>query len=95
MNEKTKPASMLASLLGHEGPKSLLSVLKSKGLVEHLSVGESIVGQETSLFDITANLTDHGLKRYKEVVNIIYDSIDDFSSKEFPQVNMVLISAYL
>jgi insulysin len=87
MNEKTKPASMLASLLGHEGPNSLLSVLKSKGLVEHLSVGESIIGQETTVFEITANLTDDGLKKYQEVVNIIYDSINVFSSKEFPQVN--------
>ncbi|MCS5562707.1 MAG: insulinase family protein, partial [Oleiphilaceae bacterium] len=36
---RTKPASYVANLLGHEGPGSLFDVLKRAGLVESLSAG--------------------------------------------------------
>ena len=63
---ESKPDDYVSHLIGHEGKNSLLSVLKSKGLVTHISAGVSNEGEARStvgfMFNVTFVLTEAGLK---------------------------------
>lgn len=65
---RSKPAHFLAHLIGHEGPGSLHSYLKQKGLLVRLSCGDQPQAKGIDFFKITAFLTPEGFKRYREVV---------------------------
>ncbi len=64
----TKPASYIGHLLGHEGPGSLLSLLKNKGWSDGLSAGLSMDTTSQSLFSITVKLTNEGLQHVDDIV---------------------------
>lgn len=72
-----KPAGYVANLLGHEGKGSLLSVLKEASLAESLAAGPGQdTGHETTL-NVRITLTPEGLKRWKDVVALTFQTIDD------------------
>ncbi|KAI8914329.1 Metalloenzyme, LuxS/M16 peptidase-like protein [Gorgonomyces haynaldii] len=77
----TKSASLVASLLGHEGKGSLLSQLKSKGLVESLSASGSVVGYNNCEFNITVSLTDVGRRHYQTVIDEIRAALHLFEER--------------
>ena len=73
---RTKPLHYVASLLGHEGPGSLLDVLKRRGWVESLSAGSGTDTGEESSLELTMALTEEGLKHQDEIVALTFDYIE-------------------
>ncbi|MDX1396941.1 MAG: insulinase family protein [Oceanospirillum sp.] len=76
-----KPASYLASLIGHEGEGSLLSYLKAKGWATGLSAGSGLSTGEESLFSVTINLTESGFENSDAVINALFGYIRLLESK--------------
>lgn len=64
---KTKPLSILAKLIGDEGPGSLLSYLKKQGLALELSASQDF----WRTFTIGITLTPKGRKDYKKVLSAV------------------------
>lgn len=58
-----KPGQFLAHLIGHEGPGSVYSYLKSKGWVTGLSSSPSPLGRGFDTFRITIELTKDGFSK--------------------------------
>ncbi|KEF31725.1 Protease III precursor [Marinobacter nitratireducens] len=75
-NYRTKPASYVANLLGHEGPGSLLDVLKKAGLAESLSAGAGMDTGEEATLDISMSLTPEGLRQQDNIVALVFNYID-------------------
>lgn len=70
-----KPARYLSHLIGHEGNGSILALLKKRGLANELSSGESRSCSDWSSFCISIELTDNGLAKVDEVVEIVFSYI--------------------
>ena len=66
-NYRTKPASYVANLLGHEGRGSLLSFLKREGLANSLVASTSTELADFRTFEISVDLTEKGEKRWRDV----------------------------
>ena len=75
-NYRTKPASYVANLLGHEGPGSLFDVLKRAGLAESLSAGVGMDTGENATLEISISLTPEGLGRHQEILPLVFDYIE-------------------
>src|SRR5690554_1702665 len=75
-NYRTKPASYIANLLGHEGPGSLFDVLKKNGLADSLSAGIGMDTGTDATLDISIALTPEGLSRQEEIVALAFRYID-------------------
>lgn len=77
---RTKPTGYIGHLLGHEGPNSLLSLLKGRfNYATTLSSGVSCSNMEEnsmfSLFEISVTLTDKGFANWMEVVSLVHQYI--------------------
>lgn len=72
---ETQPARFISHLIGHEGPGSILSYLKEQGLANTLSAGYHNVCPGTSFFEIEVSLTPEGLKKYHDIVKIVFQYI--------------------
>lgn len=75
-NYQSKPASYVASLLGHEGPGSLFDVLKKNGLADGLSAGMGMDTGEDATLEISIELTPEGLRRQEDIVPLVFQYID-------------------
>ncbi|MGO1502040.1 MAG: insulinase family protein [Marinobacter sp.] len=75
-NYRTKPASYVANLLGHEGPGSLFDVLKKNGLADSLSAGIGMDTGENATLDISIALTPEGLNKHEEILSLVFQYID-------------------
>ncbi|WP_444543417.1 insulinase family protein [Marinobacter zhanjiangensis] len=73
---RTKPLHYVASLLGHEGPGSLLNVLKRRGWVESLSAGSGTDTGEHSTLELSMSLTSEGMNHQDEIVALAFDYIE-------------------
>lgn len=69
---KKKPCSYLSHLLGHEGPGSILALLKKRGWANDLSAGESRSCSDWSAFAVSIDLTEEGIDRVDDVVEIVF-----------------------
>ena len=78
---RTKPASYVANLLGHEGPGSLFNTLKSAGLVEALSAGLGMDTGEHATLDIRMSLTREGLEKQDDIIALAFRYIDQIRAK--------------
>ena len=72
---KTQPSRYLSHLIGHEGPGSILAYIKSKGWANGLSAGAMPICPGAALFNVSIRLTEDGLKRYDEVVKVVFQYI--------------------
>ena len=72
----SKPASVVASVIGYEGQGSLLSKLKEEGLALGLSAGGGYGHPNISSFDISVSLTQKGEKEYQRVLDLIFSYIE-------------------
>ncbi|WP_040439777.1 insulinase family protein [Algicola sagamiensis] len=70
-----KSIVFLAHLLGHEAQGSLLSCLRGRHLANALSAGGGINGSNFKDFNISIDLTDHGVSRYLEIVALCFQYI--------------------
>lgn len=80
-NYRTKPASYVANLLGHEGPGSLFDVLKRAGLAENLSAGLGMDTGENATLEISISLTPEGLARHEDILPLVFDYIGKIRQK--------------
>ncbi len=67
-----KPAHFLSHLVGHEGPGSLLSVLKALGWATELSAGPGTTLPSESLYSITVRLTEEGVRAWEGVLMLVF-----------------------
>ena len=67
-----KPMRYLSHLIGHEAKGSILALLRDKGWANDLSSGESRSNSDWSSFTINIDLTDEGLERVDDVVEIVF-----------------------
>lgn len=72
---ESQPSKYISHLLGHEGPGSVFAYLKDRGLVSSLSAGSHPVCPGSAFFELEIELTLEGLKKYHEVVKIIFQYI--------------------
>lgn len=72
---ETQPARYISHLIGHEGPGSILAYLKEQGLAQTLSAGYHPVCPGSAFFEIDIGLTPAGLKKYHEIVKIVFQYI--------------------
>ncbi len=75
-NYRSKPASYVANLLGHEGPGSLFDVLKQAGLVESLSAGSGMDTGEEATLELSMSLTPEGLEQQETILELTFAYID-------------------
>ena len=82
---KSKSANYLETLLGHEGHGSLFAELKRRGLASDLRAGVGMGGIDSStagaLFGTTIKLTDEGLTRVDEVIELFFAYINMLRAK--------------
>lgn len=81
---ETRPSRYLSHLVGHEGPGSVLAYLKEQGLALSLSAGAHTICPGSAFFEIEVHLTPEGLKRYRDVVKIVFQYVG--MMKEQPPV---------
>ncbi|WP_291830206.1 insulinase family protein [Marinobacter sp.] len=84
-NYRTKPASYIANLLGHEGPGSLFDTLKKAGLVEALSAGLGMDTGEHATLDVRMSLTREGLDKQDDIIALAFRYIDQIRAKGISQ----------
>ncbi|KAI0480517.1 ubiquitin carboxyl-terminal hydrolase-like protein [Xylariaceae sp. FL0804] len=73
---ESQPSRYISHLIGHEGPGSIMSYIKSRGWANSLSAGAyNICPGTPSIFDVEVRLTKEGLKNYKEVVKVVFQYV--------------------
>ncbi len=72
---ETQPSRYISHLIGHEGPGSILAFIKAKGWANGLSAGAMPVCPGAAFFTISIRLTEDGLKKYLEVVKVVFQYI--------------------
>ncbi|TDG16024.1 peptidase M16 [Seongchinamella unica] len=73
---RAKPLSYLGNLVGHEGEGSLLSQLKSEGLVESLAAGSGLGWRGGALFSVSVTLTEEGVEKHERVLQLLFAYMD-------------------
>ncbi|EED35297.1 peptidase M16 domain protein [Luminiphilus syltensis NOR5-1B] len=72
----SKPLAYLGSLLGDEGPGSLLSYFKSADLAESVGAGAGIKWRGGSMFYVSVGLTEKGVEEWQTIVSSVFAYID-------------------
>lgn len=72
---RNKPESILAYLLGHEGPGSILSYLKNHQWAFRLTAGSGINGSNFKDFNISIALTELGEQHIDDIVSVVLSYI--------------------
>jgi insulysin len=73
---ESQPSRYISHLIGHEGPGSIMSYIKSKGWANGLSAGSYPVCPGTpGIFNCQVRLTEDGLKCYKEIVYVFFQYV--------------------
>ncbi|CAL8128505.1 unnamed protein product [Orchesella dallaii] len=74
---KSNPEGYLSHLIGHEGPGSLLSLLKEKNWVNSgLEAGSQVPARGFGLFKIAADLTEDGLKNTDAIIRHMFEYLE-------------------
>ncbi|KAL8948045.1 MAG: hypothetical protein Q9222_005737 [Ikaeria aurantiellina] len=72
---ETQPSRYISHLIGHEGPGSILAYIKAKGWANGLSAGMAPVCPGSAFFTISIKLTEEGLDKYQEIVEVVFQYI--------------------
>lgn len=73
---KAGPGDYVAHLIGHEGPGSLLSELKSRGWVNSLVGGEKDGARGFSFTIVNVDLTEEGLDHTDDIVHLVFQYLN-------------------
>ncbi len=73
---KHKPESLIAYLIGHEGPGSLLSYLKKNHWALRLSAGSGIHGSNFKDFNISIALTERGESHIDDIIGAFFSYME-------------------
>ena len=69
---RLKPLQYVAHLVGHEGPGSLVSLLRTRGLANSLSAGTGLSHADVATFQVRIGLTQRGLADLDSVVELVF-----------------------
>lgn len=69
---RAKPVEYIASLLGHEGEGSVLSLLRRLGWAENLRAGGGINNRHEATFEVSIGLTESGLEHVETIVGYVF-----------------------
>ena len=69
---RSSPGSYLGHLIGHEGPGSLLSELKSRGWVNTLVGGQKSGSRGFGFFVVNVDLTEEGINHVDDIVMLVF-----------------------
>ena len=72
---REKPESLISYLIGHEGPNSILSLLKKNQWALGLTAGSGVNGYNFKDFNISIRLTQAGEKHIDEIIAIVFSYI--------------------
>jgi len=75
------PGSYLGHLIGHEGPGSLLSELKSRGWVNTLVGGQKSGSKGFGFFVVNVDLTEEGINHVDDIVQLVFQYLAMLRSK--------------
>jgi insulysin len=67
-----QPGHYLSHLFGHEGPGSLLSVLRTKGWCNSLVGGARTGARGFGFFGINVDLTEEGIEHVDDIVKLVF-----------------------
>ncbi|MFM2479572.1 insulinase family protein [Celerinatantimonas sp. MCCC 1A17872] len=67
-----KPLEFLANLIGYEGPNSLIAILRHRGLIQNMTAGGGISGQDFREFTISYQLNEEGLNAIGSIVEATF-----------------------
>eukprot|EP00903_Cladosiphon_okamuranus_P017869 g16444.t1 len=73
---RSKPASYLSRLIGHEGVGSLLSLLKTKSWANDLTAGVAWDATDWSNFIVEVECTEEGIEHVDEIVSMTYQYLN-------------------
>jgi secreted Zn-dependent insulinase-like peptidase len=73
---RAKPAEYLAGLLGHEGPGSVLSILKRRGWADGLSAGLSVDNSDSAALTVNVDLTQGGAAQTDAIIALVFQYLD-------------------
>ena len=82
---RQKPLSYIAHLLGNEGSGSLMSVLKSRGLINTLAAGGGVNGSNFREFTVSLNLTPKGMDHIDDIVTAVFQYIKLIEQQGFDE----------
>ncbi|KAH7183992.1 Metalloenzyme, LuxS/M16 peptidase-like protein [Fusarium oxysporum] len=84
----TQPSRYISHLIGHEGPGSIMSYIRSKGWANGLNAGAYPMCPGTpGIFDMQVCLTEDGLKNYPEIIEIFFPYIALLQQKGIADVD--------
>lgn len=69
---RSKPASYISHMVGHEAEGSVAAFLKKKGLIESLSAGADDDTRYAGEFEVSVSLTQKGLEKVDDVIDAIF-----------------------
>merc|ERR1719228_268393 len=78
---KSSPGSYLGHLIGHEGPGSLLSELKSRGWVNTLVGGQKSGSKGFGFFVVNVDLTEEGIDHVDDIVQLVFQYLKMLKSQ--------------
>jgi len=82
---RNKPYRLLACCLGHEGPGSVLALLKSRGWASELTAGLLHVLRDFSIFQCNITLTTEGCKNWREILHLVHRYLDIMKNASIPE----------
>jgi len=71
-----KPGHYIAHLIGHEGPGSLLSELKSRGWCTVLNGYDRRGANGFGFFNVSVDLTEEGIEHIEDIITLIFQYIN-------------------
>ena len=78
---RTKPAQLIAHLLGNESEGSLLAVLRDAGLADGLSAGVGRGDGNEALFTVSISLTPTGAERLDDIEATLFAAIEQLRNE--------------
>lgn len=81
---RSKPVELIASLVGHEGEGSLLSLLKKRNLASALIARHYHSTDSYGALEIEVEMTPEGLEAYREVIRLCMAYIDILKKSPYP-----------
>eukprot|EP00123_Amoebidium_parasiticum_P017153 comp23732_c1_seq1/m.40925 comp23732_c1_seq1/g.40925 ORF comp23732_c1_seq1/g.40925 comp23732_c1_seq1/m.40925 type:complete len:972 (-) comp23732_c1_seq1:688-3603(-) len=72
---RSKPTRYVCHLIGHEGPNSLLAVLKKRGWATALMAGEGKKGSGFGFLRVTIELTEAGMDHINDITLVLFQNI--------------------
>ncbi|XP_026283757.1 insulin-degrading enzyme [Frankliniella occidentalis] len=73
---KSCPAGYVAHFIGHEGPGSILSALRSRGWCNGLRAGPTQPARGFAEFSVAVDLSEEGVDHVDDIINIIFQYIN-------------------